>query len=247
MVRYSGNTIFKGENSLKTDDMLRFDDFFRNTFGKIVGIDEAGRGSLAGPVVAAAVILEDGSIPVRDSKEVNFSEREDIFQQIVSSSKVGIGLANPEEIDVFNIFQATRLAMNRALENLDDEEAYPLIDGKNLRLSRQGSCVIKGDAKSASIAAASIVAKVIRDRIMISYHKVFPVYMFCKNKGYATAEHKKILCEYGPTVIHRLTYEPVLEVIRKRGNQNFKITEIGQRRLESINKKLGRREKLTDI
>lgn len=247
MVSYPGDTIFGGEDSLKTDDMFRFDDFFHDTFGKIAGIDEAGRGSLAGPVVAAAVILENSSIPVRDSKELNFSEREDIFRQIVSTSKVGIGLATPEEIDVFNIFQATRLAMNRALENLGDREAYPLIDGKNLRLSRQGSCVIKGDAKSASIAAASIVAKVIRDRIMISYHKVFPMYMFYKNKGYATAEHKKFLCEYGPTVIHRLTYEPVLSAIRKRGSPNFKITEISLRRFESINKKLGRREKLTDI
>jgi len=89
MVSYPGDTIFGGEDSLKTDDMFRFDDFFRDTFGKITGIDEAGRGSLAGPVVAAAVILENSSIPVRDSKELNFSEREDIFQQIVSTSKVG--------------------------------------------------------------------------------------------------------------------------------------------------------------
>jgi len=153
---------------------MNIDDFYRKQFGKIAGIDEAGRGPLAGPVVASAVIIKEHIEGIKDSKVLSPERREELFQEILNKAVVGIGLATPEEIDLYNIFHATRIAMNRALENLAEKQDYVIVDGKWLRLSHPGTCVVMGDKKSESIGAASIVAKVVRDRIMRAYSRVFP-------------------------------------------------------------------------
>ncbi len=195
------------------DELFEFDNFYRRTFAKIIGVDEAGRGCIAGPVVAAAVVLKD-KLDVFDSKQLTVNQRERLFEQIMEIAQVGIGLASAEEIDIYNILNATKLAMNRALRMLN-QEGFVLIDGKYLKLSMQGTCVVKGDTKSASIAAASIVAKVVRDKIMKSYDKVYPGYGFSKHKGYATKSHIDRLKLLGPTVFHRLTFMPVLSLLNR--------------------------------
>ncbi len=183
----------------------------------IAGMDEAGRGPLAGPVVAAAVIL-----PVRcrlrgldDSKQLSEGEREhlytDIFEKAVG---VGIGSSDAGEIDCLNILEATRLAMKRAITNLAPSPDYILIDAVTLpEIGVPIRPIIKGDLLSVSIAAASIIAKVTRDRIMARYHEVFPQYGFLSHKGYGTAEHLELLALHGPCVIHRRTFAPVKAAI----------------------------------
>lgn len=195
-------------------ELFLFDDFYRANFGTIIGIDEAGRGCIAGPVVAAAVILLE-PVDVYDSKELTPHQREVLFQKIQACAKVGVGLATPEEIDVHNILNATKIAMNRALENLGCPDGFALVDGKSLRLSQQGACIVKGDRKSASIAAASIIAKVTRDRLMKQFDEQYPNYGFTKHKGYPTKEHLEKLHHHGPTVFHRLTFKPVLNLLNE--------------------------------
>lgn len=178
----------------------------------IVGIDEAGRGPLAGPVVAAAVALDlekaiDG---INDSKKVPAKKREALYERIVSEARFwAVGEASVEEIDRVNILQATFLAMRRALDQCAFDGPLALIDG-NQRLPsvapERQQTVVGGDGKSASIAAASIVAKVTRDRIMRGYHERYPRYGFLSNKGYGTEEHRRCIAEYGMTVIHRRTF-----------------------------------------
>lgn len=183
----------------------------------IAGVDEAGRGPLAGPVVAAAVIL-----PVRcrltgidDSKQLSESERQRLYTSILEcAAGVGIGSADAGEIDSCNILEATRLAMRRAIENLAPSPDYLLIDAVTLPAVRiPARPIIKGDALSMSIAAASIVAKVTRDTLMAAYHNTFPQYNFLSHKGYGTAEHLQQLARYGPCAIHRRTFTPVREAI----------------------------------
>lgn len=223
------------------DELFEFDGFYKRTFKNIIGVDEAGRGCLAGPVVAAAVILQD-KLDVFDSKQLTANQREKLFRQIMETSQVGIGLASVEEIDMYNILNATKLAMNRALKMLN-QEGFVLIDGKSLTLSMQGTCIVKGDAKSASIAAASIVAKVIRDRIMKAYDKVYPGYGFSNHKGYATKSHIDSLKLLGPTVFHRLTFSPVLSLLNYENinqlfpNSNSKRLKIVLEKIVSTNRK----------
>ncbi|HOJ89224.1 MAG TPA: ribonuclease HII [Pseudothermotoga sp.] len=218
------------------DELFEFDDFFRKTFNRIIGIDEAGRGCLAGPVVAAAVVLQD-KVDVFDSKQLTVRQREGLFEQIMKTSQVGIGLASAEEIDLYNILNATKLAMNRALRMLN-QDGFALIDGKSLKLSVQGKCIVKGDTKSASIAAASIVAKVVRDRIMKAYDKVYPGYGFSKHKGYATKEHIQQLKVLGPTVFHRLTFSPVLSLLNYERIHGFLAMYSNSRRYELLLEKI---------
>ena len=184
-------------------------------YRRIAGIDEAGRGPLAGPVVAAAVIL-----PVRcrlagvdDSKQLTEAERDRLYAVILEKAVgVGIGSADAHEIDSLNILEATRLAMRRALDNLAPAPDYLLTDAVTLpAVTVPGRPIIKGDALSLSIAAASIIAKVTRDRLMAAYHEAFPVYNFLSHKGYGTAEHLQRLARYGPCAIHRRTFAPVRE------------------------------------
>ncbi|HXV67719.1 MAG TPA: ribonuclease HII [Nitrospira sp.] len=182
-------------------------------YRRIAGIDEAGRGPLAGPVVAAAAIL-----PVRcrlaginDSKQLPEAERERLYTLIIEKAVgVGVGSADAGEIDSLNILEATRRAMQRAVQNLVPSPDYLLIDAVALpAIPVPGRSIIKGDALSFSIAAASIIAKVTRDRLMAAYHEAFPQYNFLKHKGYGTEDHLVRLTRYGPCAIHRRTFAPV--------------------------------------
>jgi ribonuclease HII len=183
----------------------------------IAGIDEAGRGPLAGPVVAAAVILRARCrlAGVDDSKLLSEAKREQLYTAIVEKAvSVGIGSADAGEIDSLNILEATRLAMRRAIENLAPSPDYLLVDAVTLPAVRVPvRPIIKGDALSMSIAAASIIAKVTRDHLMAAYHEMFPQYNFLSHKGYGTAEHLQRLSRFGPCAIHRLTFSPVREAI----------------------------------
>lgn len=176
----------------------------------VCGIDEAGRGPLAGPVYAAAVILPDGlEVPgLNDSKKLTEKKREALFDEICQKAVAyGIGCASEQEIDEINILQATYLAMRRAVEQLSVPADYALVDGNRMPpLAIPGETVVKGDAKSASIAAASILAKVSRDRVMLLMDPVYPQYQFAKHKGYGTKVHREALLTYGPCPIHRKTF-----------------------------------------
>lgn len=214
----SKRRVSKCRNVMKSgniEELLGFDRMYIEKFGVIAGLDEAGRGPLAGPVVAAAVILDGKIDGLFDSKALTEKIREELFNEIIEKAKIGIGLSSPEEIDTFNIFEATKLAMNRALKNLPTQPDYAIIDGKHLKLNIKGECIISGDQKSASIAAASIVAKVFRDRLMKALAVLYPEYSWDKNKGYGTAEHLKALKRYGPTLWHRLTFSPVKTLLNR--------------------------------
>jgi len=180
----------------------------------VAGIDEAGRGPLAGPVVASAVILpEDISLPgVRDSKKMSERAREEAFS-LIESKAIGFSLAvvSSQEIDKVNILQATRKAMKEAALTLDPQPDYLLIDGISpVDTPIHQRCIVKGDDLSLSISAASVLAKVYRDRIMCQYHILYPHYGFSSNKGYGTPSHIKALTRFGPCHIHRLTFKGVL-------------------------------------
>lgn len=181
----------------------------------ICGIDEAGRGPLSGPVVAAACILPLGCVieGLNDSKKLSPKKRDLLFDEIKEKAVAyAIASASPEEIDTINILNATMLAMNRALEGLPIAADVALIDGNMARgFSIPTQTVIKGDSVSASIAAASILAKVTRDRICMEDDKKYPAYLFAKHKGYATALHMQILREIGPSPIHRRSFLKFLD------------------------------------
>lgn len=183
----------------------------------IAGLDEAGRGPLAGPVVAAAVVLPFRCrLPgVNDSKQLSEAEREQLYAAIIQTAVgIGVGSADAGEIDSLNILEATRLAMRRAIEGLIPRPDYLLTDAMTLPgVAIPARPIIKGDALSISIAAASIIAKVTRDRMMAAFHGVYPHYNFLSHKGYSTDEHLRRLAAYGPCAIHRRTYAPVRETI----------------------------------
>lgn len=179
-------------------------------YSRICGIDEAGRGPLAGPVFAAAVILPPGAEieGLNDSKKLSAKKREALFDVITQTAvSYGIGFASETEIDQINILQATFLAMSRAVEALSKPADYALIDGNRMPpLSIPGETIVKGDALSASIAAASILAKVSRDRVMEEIDRIYPEYQFAKHKGYGTALHRTLLLQYGASPVHRKTF-----------------------------------------
>ncbi len=178
-------------------------------------MDEAGRGPLAGPVVAGVVILPRRfTLPgLNDSKQVTEADRDRLYRQIVRQAvAVGVGLATEREIERINILEATRLAMRRALDALDVRPDFLLLDAVSIPAVRMPQRpIIKGDGFSVSIAAASIVAKVSRDRLMRDYHRRFPQYNFRAHKGYATPEHLRLLDAYGPCAAHRQTFRPVVQ------------------------------------
>lgn len=180
--------------------------------GLVCGVDEAGRGPLAGPVVACAVILDRSQIPqgLNDSKVLSQSVRERLLNAILETASVGIGIAEPEEIDRINILGATMAAMQRAVAALPVMPDAALIDGNRApELSCQTLTIVKGDSKSVSIAAASIVAKEVRDAIMRAADARFPGYDFSRHKGYPTKAHREALMNIGPSPIHRFSYAPV--------------------------------------
>ena len=187
-------------------------------FQKIAGVDEVGRGCLAGPVVASAVILPKNCdlVGLNDSKVLTPVRREKLSAEIYRVAEgVGIGMCSPQDIDEMNIAQASFLAMKKAIFMLNPAPDYLLIDGPfklDLPLPQQG--ITKGDALSCSIAAASIVAKVFRDRLMDEYAKRFPHYQFDQNKGYPTKDHKEAIQRFGVTEIHRFSFRGVGECAR---------------------------------
>lgn len=192
--------------------MFELEEYFRKQqVYRVGGVDEAGRGPLAGPVVAACVLFEENPFieGMNDSKKLTEEKREIIFDQILSRSMAyGIGIADHHEIDALNILEATMLAMRRAIAACQTRPEFILVDGD--QMIRQMDCpqktVIQGDAKSVSIAAASILAKVTRDRLMKEMANRYPLYGFEKHKGYGTKEHRKALLKHGPCEIHRMSF-----------------------------------------
>lgn len=186
----------------------------------IAGLDEAGRGPLAGPVMAAACIIPAGVfLPgIDDSKKLSASQRQGIYELILASPQIcyAIASATHQEIDKHNIYQSSMLAMLRAVEKLQQKPDYLLVDGMKLPASATPhEKIIKGDAKSQSIAAASILAKVTRDHLMDEYHRQWPQYGFDKHKGYATPQHLAALKAFGPCPIHRMNFEPIKSTYSK--------------------------------
>lgn len=182
-----------------------------NGFLSVCGVDEAGRGPLAGPVYAAAVVLYDGQIieGVNDSKKLSEKKREQLFDKIISECKdYSIGFADEKEIDEINILQATFLAMKRAVDGLKEPPQLAIVDGNRAPdlADTRVLTVIKGDSKSMSVAAASILAKVSRDRYMLEMAKKYPEYQFEKHKGYGTKLHYEMIEKYGICEIHRKTF-----------------------------------------
>jgi len=182
-------------------------------YATVAGTDEAGRGPLAGPVVAACVILplHCDYHQFRDSKKLSAKARGELVDRLVAiGAEIGVGIVSAAEIDRLNILQASLLAMKIAVGKLSSLPDFLLVDGKfTVPLAVEQKALIKGDSRSASISAASIVAKVTRDAIMQQYHLEYPQYNFAKHKGYPTAEHRRILREIGPSPIHRQSFKPV--------------------------------------
>lgn len=182
-------------------------------FERVGGCDEAGRGPLAGPVVAGCVVLPrdcDHSVFL-DSKRISHKRRSTLLQLLKKiGAEIGVGIVSAEDIDALNILQASLLAMKKAVESLAIPPDFLLIDGKfTIHTGIQQEAMIKGESKSASIAAASIVAKVTRDKIMADYHELYPQYNFIQHKGYPTKAHKEAIIQFGPCPIHRMSFKGV--------------------------------------
>ena len=199
------------KEAMRLKEMYRFEEeYYRRDRLLVVGCDEAGRGPLAGPVVAAAVILPPFAeiSGLNDSKKLSEKTRESLFDQICGCAlSYGIARAEVEEIESLNILNATFLAMNRAIACLDPQPELALIDGnRNSGITVNSRCIVKGDSLCADIAAASILAKVSRDRYMREMAALYPQYHFEQHKGYGTKLHYETLREYGPSPIHRLSF-----------------------------------------
>lgn len=192
-------------------DWLEFEkEAFAKGYKSVCGVDEAGRGPLAGPVCAAAVILPEGVIidGVNDSKKLSEKKRESLFDVIRKQAlSYSIAYATVDEIEEINILNATMLAMRRAIDGLDIKADYAMIDGNKIPpIDIDAECIVKGDAKSMSIACASILAKVSRDRLLYKYAEEYPMYGFDKHKGYGTKVHREAILKYGPCPYHRKSF-----------------------------------------
>jgi ribonuclease HII len=201
------------------------DELYKKGITYIAGIDEAGRGPLAGPVVAAAVILKKGAKLdyVDDSKKLSEAQRQKALIEIKQNAiAIGIGISSVEEIDRINIYRAAREAMHSAILQLKIKPEFLLIDAMPMELEIPNQSIIKGDQKSISIAAASIVAKTTRDQYMLEMDKVFPKYNFKQHKGYGTKEHIELIKKYGYTPIHRKSYEPIKSMIKEEFEKKLK-------------------------
>ena len=194
-------------------EMLYYEnDLFNSGINYIAGIDEVGRGPLVGPVVAAAVILPKKFYDERinDSKKLSEKMRNELYEIICADAvSVGIGVVSNERIDKINIYEATKEAMRKAVSNLGVKPEYLLIDAMKLDIDIPSLSIIKGDSKSQSIAAASIVAKVTRDKMMYELDKIYPMYDFANNKGYGTKKHIEAIQKYGIISEHRKSFKPV--------------------------------------
>lgn len=192
-------------------DWLEFEkEALAKGYKSVCGVDEAGRGPLAGPVCAAAVILPEGVIieGVNDSKKLSEKKRESLFGVIREQAlSYSIAYATVDEIEEINILNATMLAMRRAIDGLDIKADYAMIDGNKIPpIDIDAECIVKGDAKSMSIACASILAKVSRDRLLYKYAEEYPMYGFDKHKGYGTKVHREAILKYGPCPYHRKSF-----------------------------------------
>ena len=201
------------DEDLRLEKMLAYEkELYTQGIHLIAGVDEVGRGPLAGPVVAAAVILpENCKIPgLNDSKKIPKSKHKEIYEAVLQNAiAIGIGIKDNHVIDQVNIYEATKLAMMEAIGQLDPQPQHLLIDAMKLDLPIPQTSIIKGDANSLSIAAASIVAKVTRDQMMEEFDREYPGYDFAQNAGYGTANHLAGLHKLGVTPIHRRSFEPV--------------------------------------
>lgn len=195
--------------------------FEQELTGIVCGVDEAGRGPGAGPVVAAAAILDPRNFPagLNDSKKLSHHQREKLFAALTPCTLIGIGIAEPEEIDRLNILHASMKAMERAIAALPQQPHFALIDGNRLpaNLRCTGKAIIGGDGRSLSIAAASIIAKVVRDRLMQEADANYSAYGFARHKGYMTKVHKAALSAHGPSPIHRFSFAPIQAAGRDKG------------------------------
>ncbi|MEM9330089.1 MAG: ribonuclease HII [Pseudomonadota bacterium] len=198
---------FEIENRLRSDG-----------FARVAGVDEAGRGPLAGPVTAAAVILDPDHIPqgLNDSKKLTETSRELLFTEILKTAHVSWSCAPAQVIDQINIREATLLTMTNAVHRLPLRADAAIIDGRDIPqgLTRIGRAYVKGDARSLSISAASIVAKVIRDRMMMAAAEVFPLYGFDRHKGYGSKTHRDAILNHGPCALHRMSFSPMKDLPR---------------------------------
>lgn len=193
--------------------MLEFDKKYFSKYNIIAGLDEAGRGPLAGPVVAAAVVFDKNVFinGINDSKKISAKKRETLFDEIISNaSYIGVGIVQAKEIDEINILEATKKAMEKSIKNLKIIPELVLVDGNQIEFSEYNQVsIIKGDTKSFSIASASIIAKVTRDRIMEDYSKILPEYGFESHKGYGTKQHFQAISDFKSSIIHRKSFNPV--------------------------------------
>jgi ribonuclease HII len=195
----------------------------------LAGVDEAGCAPLAGPVVAAAIVLDRKKFPrgIDDSKKLPLQEREALYAKLVKCAAWGVGIATVEEIDSINIYWARMLAMSRAVEALGLDPAWVLVDGNATpRWQRPSKAIVDGDAKCRSIAAASIIAKVTRDRMMADYARSHPGYGWERNRGYPTPDHRRALRELGPTPLHRRSFGLVREIIAAAAQPELQLHEI---------------------
>ncbi len=190
---------------------------FARGYPVVAGVDEVGRGPLAGPVMAAAVILNPSCIPLglADSKTLTAARRESLFVEISATAQISLGSASVEEIDQLNILRASHLAMERAVAGLPRAPDHLLIDGNLIPQALRGraEAIVKGDAKSLSIAAASIIAKVTRDRLMVDLAQQYPGYGWQVNAGYPTPAHRQALLDLGVTAVHRRSFRPVHNIL----------------------------------
>ncbi len=224
--------------------MLRYEqEHWAKGLARIAGVDEAGRGPLAGPVVAAACVFEPKAaeeafaavlLELTDSKQLSESARDRFFDILGASEGVetGVGIGSVEEIDRLNILRATHLAMQRAVQSLQVPPDWILVDGRPVPgLPVASTAIVKGDALSLSIAAASVIAKVTRDRMMLALDAQYPRYGFSKHKGYGTARHLQALLEFGPSPVHRVSFRPVREaaaIHRQQANGDRLGTDVRQ-------------------
>ena len=212
------------DENLRLEAMLTYEkELYAQGISLIAGVDEVGRGPLAGPVVAAAVILPQNCKikGLNDSKKIPKKKHEEIFQAVKENAlAIGIGIMDNHVIDQVNIYEATKLAMKEAISQLEPQPEHLLIDAMKLDLPIFQTSIIKGDANSLSIAAASIIAKVTRDKIMTNYDQEFPGYDFSQNAGYGTAKHLEGLEKYGVSPIHRTSFEPIKTIVSEAEKDN---------------------------
>lgn len=192
----------------------------------IAGVDEVGRGPLIGPVVACACILPVNFYhkDIKDSKKLSEKKREEMYKIIKENAiSIGLGIVSEKVIDEVNIYEATKIAMKEAIKNLNITPEHVLIDAMKLELNIPSTSIIKGDAKSESIAAASIIAKVTRDHMLDEMDKEYPMYDLKNNKGYGTKKHLEALQTYGPCKYHRVSYSPVRNALNEKKQKQLKI------------------------